>query len=872
VPKTVSNAQDPEPARRLSAPKALVGVILALVLLHALIVASWMIGLTLNGGSRAMWRTYGEYGNPYNHLYRGAVDRLAAYLVPPARPGEAIAPQIRYESPWPQGLALLIGAASLAWIAWLYRREGTAPAGYRALLAGLRIGLVLLAMFMLSEAVLSVDRTGLPYFVILADNSASAGVADAYADPKAKQNAAELARVVGQPEASRLAVAQGWLARDDAAFLRALQKQHKVRIEAVSATVGSVAQIDAPDQVAPAVDLLKKVEPLGGQSRLGDGLRQVLTELRGVPPTAILLLSDGQTTDGEALAKAAEFAKAKGVPLYTVGLGDPAPTRDLELSDLMVDEVVFVDDQVRFEARLSGHGFAGQQVDVRLRRRPAGIKDPRLGEEVGRATVPVPPDGQTARVEVRHEPKDTGEFVYSLEIEPRPRELQAENNRVERQVDVREEKLRVLMVEGQPRYEFRYLLSFLKRDKTIDLKAVLQSADPEFSEQEVTALPTFPATKDGPDGLFSFDVVLFGDVDSSLLNASQMLALADFVQKKGGGLMFIAGELFDPLSYRGTPLEPLLPIKLAEAINPSASGAAVPGFRPELSVEGRSHPIFRLADDEAASAQVWKDLPMLDWFLQVPRKQELAFVLATHPEQAGSDGPLPLLLYQFVGTGKVVFQAYDETWKWRFRVGDRYFGRYWIQMVRFLARSKLLGQKQAEVATDRRRYQRQQPVRFQVRFPNPGLAPTSGELSVQVDRKGQPPRRVPLKRSPSAQNLFEGALPPLPEGEYEVRLLPPPILEGGMPGTAFRVDPPAGEFEHVQMNEPELVRAASLTGGRFLTPARPATDLLKDLPAPQMVPLDTDPPIPLWNSPALLGLFLAMLVAEWVLRKRKQMV
>jgi hypothetical protein len=276
------------------------------------------------------------------------------------------------------------------------------------------------------------------------------------------------------------------------------------------------------------------------------------------------------------------------------------------------------------------------------------------------------------------------------------------------------------------------------------------------------------------------------------------------------------------------------------------------------TAEGRSHPIFRLADDEASSAQVWQNLPQLDWFLEAPRKQELAFVLAAHPTLSGSDGPLPLLLYQYFGSGKVMLQGYDETWKWRFRVGDRYFGRYWIQSIRFLARSKLLNRKGAELTTDRR--------------PNPGLAPGSGELTVQVERKGQAPRRVTLKRSPTAQNLFEGALPPLPEGQYEARLLPPPVLEGGMPLASFRVDPPAGEFERVRMNEPELIQAATVSGGKFQTPARSAADLLKDLPAPQMVPLDTDPPVPLWNSPALLGVFLALLTAEWILRKRKQMV
>jgi hypothetical protein len=869
---TVADTDSQNDAPTPSGRRILLALVAGLIVLNLALVGGWLVYLNASGGMKNVRQALAERRNPYSDLYHGAVTRLTAGLVPPTRAGEAITPHIRFEQPWNQGLALLIGIGGAALIVWLYRREGAVAGWYKALLATLRIALVLLAMFLLSEAVLSVDRTGLPYFLVMVDDSASTSVADPFPDPQAKARAEELAQEAKKPEPSRLAVAQGWLLREDGKLLRELQKQHRVRLDLVSTADRPLAEIAAPDQVRPALDKLLKVEPLGDQSRLGDGVRQVLTELRGAPPTAILILTDGQTTDGETLAKVAEFARAKGVPVFPVGLGDPAPTRDLELTDLQVDDVVFVDDQVRFEARLGGHGFAGLPVDVVLKRRPADSNDPKAAQEVGKTSVKVGPDGQPVRVEVRHQPKETGEFIYTLEVGEQPRELQKDNNRVEHAVAVRQDKLKVLLVDGEPRYEFRYLLSFLKRDKTITLRAVLQSADPEFSEQEATALPTFPTAKDGPEGLFSYDVIILGDVDASLLGSGPVQNLVEFVEKKGGGLMFVAGEAFDPLSYRGTPLEPLLPIKLSEARNPTASGGGVASFRPALTAEGRAHPIFRFADDESESTRIWQTLPELDWLLEAPRKQELAFVLAVHPSQTGSDGPLPVLLYQYVGAGKVLFQAVDETWKWRGRTGDKYFGRYWIQTLRFLARSKLLGQKQAEVLTDRRRYQRQQSIRVQVRFPNPALAPPGGTITVQVDRQGQPPRKLALKRAPQAQNLFEAALPPLPEGNYEVKLLPPPALEGGMPKAGFRVDPPAGEFEHVPMNEPELTRAATASRGQFFTPAAGAADVLKSLPAPQMVPLETDPPIPLWNNPVILGIFLALLVAEWILRKRKQLV
>jgi hypothetical protein len=150
------------------------------------------------------------------------------------------------------------------------------------------------------------------------------------------------------------------------------------------------------------------------------------------------------------------------------------------------------------------------------------------------------------------------------------------------------------------------------------------------------------------------------------------------------------------------------------------------------------------------------------------------------------------------------------------------------------------------------------------------LAPSGEDLTIQIQRKGQGPRKLTLKLMPGTKNVFEGALPQAAEGNYEVRLLPPPSLD--QPVTAeFRVDAPINERERIEMNEPELIRAAEATHGKFYTPLETQT-LLKDLPKPSMTPLDTDPPIPLWNTWPVLSLFLGLITAEWVIRKRKQMV
>src|SRR5437588_6729046 len=159
-------------------------------------------------------------------LLRRLADQLG---VEPARAGEAITPQIRFEQPWSQGITLLVVLGCAGLIIWLYRHEGQLGLPVRITLAALRITLVVLAVFMLSEAVLSVDRTGLPYFVVMVDDSASAKIVDQFANPKTRAVLEELARPLGKgkEEPSRLAVAQGWLLRDDARVLRALQKPNK---------------------------------------------------------------------------------------------------------------------------------------------------------------------------------------------------------------------------------------------------------------------------------------------------------------------------------------------------------------------------------------------------------------------------------------------------------------------------------------------------------------------------------------------------------------------------------------------------------------------------------------------------------------------
>ena len=358
----------------------------------------------------------------------------------------------------------------------------------------------------------------------------------------------------------------------------------------------------------------------------------MLADLRGTPPAAIVLLSDGINTDGETLADAARYARRKGVPLFTVGLGSEQPVRDLELSDLLVDEVVFVDDVVNFEFKLTGQGLAGRHVRRHApRARQAATCSPR-------PTSPWPPTARPQTVRLPYRPTQVGEFEYVVEVEPLADEARADNNRQERLVSVRKEQIRVLLVQAYPNYEFRYLKNMLERDSTIQLNTVLQDADLEYAELDQSALRGFPVRR---EELFEYDVLMFGDVNPAFLSAGVMQNIADFVEKKGGGVAFIAGPLYTPLAYRHTPLAALLPVDLETATPPTgdASGRDHRGLSGRADRAGTGQPANATGRPTLAETkQIWANLPKLYWLLETPVLKPAARVLAEHPTLLGADG------------------------------------------------------------------------------------------------------------------------------------------------------------------------------------------------------------------------------------------
>jgi uncharacterized membrane protein len=243
--------------------------------------------------------------------------------------------------------------------------------------------------------------------------------------------------------------------------------------------------------------------------------------------------------------------------------------------------------------------------------------------------------------------------------------------------------IRVLYVEGEPRWEFRFVKSLLEREnKTVNLQVLLLAADVDWLAHDKTAIRQFPPKKE----LDQFDVVILGDFDPRILPKSKdnLRDLADFVKEHGGGLLMIAGEHFAPHAYKDTPLEDVLPITIVkEHQPPEPKEGLTESYRPELTPEGRKHPVFGFSRDEKEIREIWEGLTPLYWSSEGYEARRGAVVLATHPRRHH-----PLVVQRSVGKGISLFFGINETWRWR--SDQARFNQFWIQTVHYLADPRVM--------------------------------------------------------------------------------------------------------------------------------------------------------------------------------------
>lgn len=778
-------------------------------------------------------------------------DWLARWLGVDAGGGHGVAWRLLEFWNWPAWatICLVAVAAGLVFAAY-WHDVGAARRRTRIVMASLRLAAMLLLLAMIARWVLAIERTDLPTVILVVDVSKSMDWPDGVeaSDVSSWQ---ERLKQLKLDKPTRLNIAKTLLVDPDEGLFEQLGRSYRVETYLVADAAEAASEAD-----------VRGAAPRGEHSRLGDGVRTALDEQQGRAVAAVAVLTDGITTDGKTLAEAAADCRRRGAPLFAVALGSQRPPRDVELADVAAPDVVFAGDVVYFDGRVVVRGFAGREVNVALRLAETN-------QVLAETTLRVMGDDEEHPLHLAWQPAEAGQFRCVVEARPLDEEFNKQNNARQITVTVIKQTVRVLLVDGQPRYEYRFLKHFLEREPSVELRAVLADADRDVTRTDATMLSALPVRQ---DELFAYDVVVLGDVDPTFLGTTFMNALRDFVEKRAGGVLFIAGANHMPASFAQTPLEMLIPIEPRSGARPAATLreeaiAVVP------TTPGAAFGQMRLADAPAENGRVWSELPGQYWFYEATRLKPGALALAEHATERMPTGErLPLIAtLHATWPGKTLFHGFDGAYRWQTVAGGRAYARYWLQTIRFLAHTKLLGQdRRAELTTDRRQYRRGAAVEVQLRFFAEQDAPAADrQVSVAVET-GDARRTVELRRAEGREARFVGTATDLAEGSYTAKLISPTI-EGLAPVADFTILPPPGEMGRVETDVAELTSATRISGGKLYR-AGDAADLVDDLPAGRHAPTTRLPDVSLWNSWPVPVLFLTLLASEWILRKRHGML
>lgn len=826
--------------------------------------------------------------------------------IPDVEPGAES--NLRWLGAPPLWVTLLVILPALAWFCSALYRRHVAPGGRarRGLLAGLRLAALVVLLLMLFEPILAVERLveRKSVVAILVDDSLSMSWVDRYRDPAERERLARAAGFVAadaplSPEADeRLRTISRWdLWRAVAAQCRpSLPERLAAQRHTVKTyTFGARLQRDA-DLAAPAA------KPAGTHTKLGDALHDVLEDLKGQPLAAIVVVSDGRSNAGEHLPReAARAAAAREVPIYPVAVGSPELPPDVRIAQVEAADVVLLGEQWEVVFTVEQSGFPGESVRASLRREgPAGV-------EMAGETVVLPKDAPATRARLRASRfPGPGEYTCVLEIPPDPEDAVPENNVRLLRVRVVDAKLKILYVDGRPRFEYRHLSDALTRDRNVSVHVLLADADPGYRQRRsieggVESISAFPRTE---KELFAYDVVILGDIAPDASRGlfadpdQQMAWLERFVEEWGGGLIFLAGPEANPARFRNTPLEALLPVELGDGTDSGFTDEEVFPLRTTL---GRGHALLQLEPDPTHSGRnedLWVGPPGVRlrgfyWTAPVGREKVGTEVFLRHPTAipSGQAEGRALLASMWYGRGRTLLVGTDEVWRWRELQGDRFFYRFYSNAIRFVGHTRLLGEERRfQVALERTSYTLGDRVVVRARVLGPDYQPSrDAEVPIQHEAGDEPPETVTLERVPDREGTFEGSFVAGKLGPHRIWF---PLTLGGSEKraalTGFEVVVPERELADPALDSATLqdcwdesgasAATALAASQRAGTRRREAFFRLWELPevaaaVPErsVIVSGVEAVHRLWDTWLALLCLIGLLCAEWIVRKMSRL-
>ncbi len=708
-------------------------------------------------------------------------------------------------------IATIVVVCTLSWYAW--RRSGFR--GSVGLLELLRIAIVGTCVFLLNqpETVQEFKPTEKPTIVVLGDQSLSmdtqdVGLSDAGSAPLLSRRRA----------IEPLLEASTW-------------EQLSERMEVVTTPFAT--------------------DENGSRSNL----HAAITKAREEHPNlrAVVLASDGDWNDGLPPVQAAQRLRLEQIPIFAVPIGSQTRLPDLDLLSFDVPTFGVGGKNVRLPFTIESSLPRDHNALVELK-----ISD----GTVIKHQVRVAAMGRTSDA-ILWKPEGIGDYTLSLSVPPHPEERITENNLRETPIAIREEKLKVLVVESLPRWEYRYLRNALSRDPGVEVHCLL--FHPGLSKVGGGNRDYIPAFPEKLEELAQYDVIFLGDVgiEEGQLTEEQCRLLKGLVEQQASGLVFMPGLKGHMLSLVDSPLDPLLPVAFDNA-QPNGWGSRTPSHF-ALTELGRRSLLTKLADTQDENMQVWESLPGFQWHAPIVRAKAGTDVLAVHQESSNEYGRIPLLVTRTYGTGKVLFMGTDGAWRWRRGVEDLYHYRFWGQVVRWMAYQRNM----AEGESMRFYYSPEQPqVRQTVALSanvmeKSGEPLSRGELTARIVAPSGRTETVRMSSSGAEWGAFAGSFTAAEPGPHEVTLRSPQT-DAELQTTLFVQ---GATLEQIgKPARPEVLEElARVTRGQVLA----GGDLAQIIKAVSDVP---DPPteirrVQLWSHPLVAATLILLLSMFWIGRK-----
>lgn len=703
---------------------------------------------------------------------------------------------------------------------------------------------------------------------VLVDNSRSMKVADRR-DTPVDQGRAAIAMGLMEPDAdpakgvsSSIAAQVKDVSRKD--LLRRLKYNQKLDLWG---KLGKTSDLvfygfggDAKSIAAPAAESTGKekppafpeLEPTEPVTAIGDALRQVLQEPRGQTLGGVLLITDGCGNQGASPLEAAQIAREQNVPLFIYGTGVTSPP-DIEVKETIVQSLAFAGERVEVRARIASRNLPEQPATVTLKAD---------GQEVARVEATLGGDKED-EVSFHYVPKKAGEVRLEVSVPPRDEEAAKNNNSATTAIRVTDQKFNVLLVEQEPRWDFRYLLDYLQRDPRLMVKCVMIDGEPGLSQ--LPESPFLAALPDTRQDLFAAHVLILGDVSPSSLGQARMEMISEWVEA-GGGIIFLAGSKSNPSAYVGTPLERLLPV-IPDSSAASSKREPKP-FPLDLTASGRRSPYLQMDADPEANKHMWENFPGVRWVAPVTRLRPGAEALLVDPRpgSTGRYGMMPVVAMQGFGSGKCVYFGTNETYRWRSKKGEQYYSILWGQIMQTLALQLLdTASSLTQLRTDKKHYQVGERVVISgnVYADNyePVVEPSlEGVLTITRPDSGKAGVTRPLAVLGTNRNAYRGEFIPKEPGHYTFNTVRD--KEGVL---TFEVEENNLEDTRTALDDRLLKAMATAAGGKFVR----EEDLAK---LPEWISATTSRvatyrKLELYHSGWVMAGLMMLWFAEWLLRR-----